>query len=335
MAAPLVHVDESKTAGEPAEVETVDDADVHPSKGMCDSIPVLGPCCGVWNKFGLTGQTLIAVVLGFLLGLLMRDIKPSKDWIQLVGYPGEIFVRSLKLLVVPMIATCMVIDSHTHSAVFLPGNLGELSKIKFIGTRALAYYLSTTGIGCLVGIAFANIFEPGKATGDQVIAAKAAALLIANNMTSMVVLDTTTKYDDLAGNKETIDVFLDIGRSLVPDNITAALADTNILGIITFFLCVGFAINHQNTDESRRVLSFFSTLNDSFMYLVTGVIVMTPLGVASLVASEVSKQVFAHAQLHRCSSLRISRPCVCSSLPSFVCFVFRRICGRSSESWGC
>jgi Na+/H+-dicarboxylate symporter len=123
-----------------------------------------------------------------------------------------------------------------------------------------------------------------------VLAAQAAAAALATNVTALVVEVGASEFEELAGEKETIDVFLDIGRSLVPDNVAGALVDTNILGIIVFFLCFGFAVNHQNSDESRRVLSFFSVCNDAMMYLVTGVIVLTPLGVSSLVASEVSKQ---------------------------------------------
>ena len=52
--------------------------------------------------------TLVAVILGIILGLVLRIAEPSKDAIMLIGFPGDVLMRLLKMLILPLIAASLI-----------------------------------------------------------------------------------------------------------------------------------------------------------------------------------------------------------------------------------
>ena len=52
--------------------------------------------------------TLVAVILGIVLGLLLRLAEPSEDAILLIGFPGDILMRLLKMLILPLIVASLI-----------------------------------------------------------------------------------------------------------------------------------------------------------------------------------------------------------------------------------
>ena len=53
--------------------------------------------------------TLIGVFLGIFVGLLLRMRNPSDEVIMLVSFPGEILVRVLKMLMLPLIVSSLFV----------------------------------------------------------------------------------------------------------------------------------------------------------------------------------------------------------------------------------
>lgn len=102
----------------------------------------------------LTLATVAGVLLGGILGFILRNVKD--DWtereIMYIGYPGEIFLRMLKGLIIPLIISCLV------SAI---ANL-DLSLSGKIATRAIAYYLTTTFCSVVLGMILVTAIAPGK-----------------------------------------------------------------------------------------------------------------------------------------------------------------------------
>jgi Na+/H+-dicarboxylate symporter len=187
-----------------------------------------------------------------------RESELLGNW-AVLGYPGSLFVNGLKMVVVPMIAAGMIL-----SVI----KLGDLKKIKFLGTRCLAYYLSTTFFAAAEGLVWVNIFQPGVSNTD---------------------IDTAG-CDYGTVKKRTIDAFLDVGYSMIPSNLTEAFLTTNILGIIVFSLLFGFYVNKVEDAQNRAVvLAFFDATNSALMGIVGLLINFTPIGIMSLVISEVTK----------------------------------------------
>lgn len=135
--------------------------------------------------------TIIAVVFGISLGFLLRAYCDLNDnHIGYFSFVGQLFLRMLKFLILPLIATSLI------SGI---ASLGSQNAGK-IATRALVYYFSTTMIAVVIGIILVIIIRPGsgKASSED----KDAPLPI-----------DTTKY------VTTHDTLLDLVRNLFPDNI--------------------------------------------------------------------------------------------------------------------
>ncbi|ROT69070.1 hypothetical protein C7M84_012773 [Penaeus vannamei] len=88
-----------------------------------------------------------------------RSERWSKREVMYVGYLGELFLRALKALIIPLIVSSLV------SAI---GSL-DLSLSKKIGLRAIAYYITTTVSAVILGIILVVTIHPGKGNDDDII----------------------------------------------------------------------------------------------------------------------------------------------------------------------
>jgi len=174
----------------------------------CRGVCCLGRLCFVWYRLGLTLQTLIMVVIGTCLGLLLNGVGSDSATTKLAAYPGKLFLNSLKLLVVPLIFTNMV----------LAVSMGNVGSVKFLGSRGLVYYLSTTVLAAMEGLLVVNLMQPG-----------AHSRVGVRNATAL-------ESHGAAGDRDALDAVLGIGTQLLTDNIFKAFLETNILGVITFAL---------------------------------------------------------------------------------------------------
>ncbi|KAG7246812.1 hypothetical protein CRUP_003890, partial [Coryphaenoides rupestris] len=70
-------------------------------------------CCGsfcdkIMNNMVLT-LTILGVFMGTISGMLLRHISPlHPDVILIIGFPGEILMRMLKMLILPLVVSSLV-----------------------------------------------------------------------------------------------------------------------------------------------------------------------------------------------------------------------------------
>nr|XP_042906371.1 excitatory amino acid transporter isoform X2 [Parasteatoda tepidariorum]XP_042906372.1 excitatory amino acid transporter isoform X2 [Parasteatoda tepidariorum]XP_042906374.1 excitatory amino acid transporter isoform X3 [Parasteatoda tepidariorum] len=252
-----------------------------------------------WMKINLLLMlTIVGVLLGILLGFLARMGNYSDDAIALVSFPGEILMRMLKMLILPLIISSMI----SGLAQLDPKASGKM------GARALVYYFSTTIMAAVVGIVLVLIIHPG---------------------------DPSIKENVGTGTEEkkvsTLDAFLDLIRNMFPENLLQAcfqqvetsyskvkpkfvkVADlndsvsigsilnettyitkrsltykdgTNVLGLIVF--CIAFGIYAGNMGPDGRIMvHFFVVLNDIVMRIVYLIMWYSPFGIMSLIVGKI------------------------------------------------
>lgn len=143
----------------------------------------------------LTFATFISVILGVITGCIIRATS-SSQWhqrdIMYLNFIGEIFMRMLKCLILPLMASSIM------TAI---GSL-DLRLSKKIGVRAVAFYLTTTFLSVVLGIVLTVSIQLGVNRGDT---------------------SNKTSDDHVAHNKKhvstTVDTLLDLLRNLFPPNI--------------------------------------------------------------------------------------------------------------------
>ncbi len=212
------------------------------------------------NSAGLTTRIFIAMVAGILLGLGI-NIATSNNWLGAGGSGwldsllvdglfdavGQIFVASLKLLVVPLVFVSLV------SGV---SALQDNSRMGSMAGRALALYLVTTALAITLALVLAIIAQPGAgidmATASSFSAKEAPPL-------KQVLID------------------------IVPSNPFKAFVEGNMLQVIVFSLLTGFAVSKCG-EPGQRIATFFRDFDTVIMTMVGFLMKLAPYGVFCLLA---------------------------------------------------
>lgn len=206
--------------------------------------------------FNLLYRILIGMFLGAVLGLIF------KDKILWIAPLGDLFIRLLKMIVMPIIISTLVCGAASIS----PATVGK------IGTRIVLIYLVTSAFAVCIGLLSGLIFQPMADLSNYPIATVAG-----KEVASMSVTDT----------------FLNI----VPTNIFQAVNDAQVLPVIFFSILFGLGVSYLivSEDESLKksghtILNFFTGVSEVMTKMVTGIMQFAPIGVLSLIAVVFAKQ---------------------------------------------
>ncbi|MEB2629522.1 dicarboxylate/amino acid:cation symporter [Peribacillus frigoritolerans] len=201
------------------------------------------------KKLGLGTKVFIGFVIGIILGLIF------KEKILIVKPVGDIFLTLIKMIVVPLIFFSIT------SGIF---SIGDVQKLKRIGTKTLVYYIGTTLLAGGIGLLIAHLFKPGK------------GIDIAN-------IETSPEY-----KASEIPTFGETILGLFPSNPVQALAEGNLMQIIIFSLFLGISIVLIG-NKSETLKKFFDE-GTEVMYKMTGIIMaFSPIGVAALMACTIGE----------------------------------------------
>ena len=216
------------------------------------------------HKYSLTARIFIGMVAGILIGALLQfifddsgDLRFSIFSVEVSTYSilvegifstlGQIFISSLKMLVVPLVLVSLICGT---------SSLSDPSKLGRLGIKSISFYILTTGIAVSLAIMAGLLVAPGEGLNlqaESTYAAKEAPSL------SQVIVN------------------------MFPSNPINALAQGNMLQIIVFAVLLGVAMA-MTGDAGKRVAAFFEDLNTVIMRLVTIIMNLAPYGVFVLMA---------------------------------------------------
>lgn len=101
--------------------------------------------------------TVAAVIVGVCIGLGVRNAKLTQTQVIYFGFPGELLVRLLKMIIIPLVVCSLV----SGAASIDPKALGKL------GGWAMLFFLVTTLISSAIGVIMALIIQPGSSQGAK------------------------------------------------------------------------------------------------------------------------------------------------------------------------
>ena len=221
------------------------------------------------RKLPLHTKILIGGLLGVAGGILahftLRDDPRLASFIQYVTLPvGQIFLRLLFMLVVPLIFSALVLGV---------AGMGDPRHLGRIGFKALAYTVVVSAIAVLLGVTLVNVFRPGEGLSPELKARLAASALQRTATPSAAAAPAAP-----AADKSPVDLLVEI----VPRNPVKAAADGDFLAIMFFSLMVGLGLALTRTPAAQRFQEAVEGLLDVSMRLIDMVIAFAPLGVAAL-----------------------------------------------------
>ncbi|MCA1767292.1 MAG: cation:dicarboxylase symporter family transporter, partial [Idiomarina sp.] len=110
------------------------------------------------KKLSLTSRIVIGMVAGIILGTIIRYAAGDNAWVSLYltnglfDVVGQIFITSLKMLVVPLVFVSLVVGTCS---------LSDPSKLGRLGGKAVGMYMITTAIAITFAITAAVMVQPG------------------------------------------------------------------------------------------------------------------------------------------------------------------------------
>ena len=215
----------------------------------------------------LTTLTIIGCSIGAGVGFICQAASAPAAVVRCIGFFGALWVRALKCLVVPMIFCSMI-----SSVAGRPSATGA-GKFK-MSKYAVQYYSATTAIAALSGLLWFNAFSFAFAPLD---------------MESRLPNSTAADTSEGDGGSM-LDTLLNFGFDLVPDNLFEVLLHTELLGLITFAIFFASALDTR-TESAAALLALVGACGDTFVAMIKRVILLTPIGVGSLVAGSIARAV--------------------------------------------
>jgi len=186
----------------------------------------------------------VAIIAGGVAGYFQGEAMQSVAWL------GALFLTTLKMLIVPLVAASVITGV---------AGLGDVRSLGRMGGVSVAYYATTTLLAVGIGLLMANLWRPGAG----------------------VPLGTGLHAPPPAVRDVGIP---DLILSLVHPNIIGAAADMKLLPVIVF--CIAFAAALSTLGErGRPVIAFFEGLNGAMMTMVHWIMFFAPIGVFALIAS--------------------------------------------------
>lgn len=207
---------------------------------------------------------LIGMLLGIVLGILLGGFTPS---IGLnVAFIGDLFLQALFALVVPLVMSSMIVGI---------ASLGDVRKLGSIGFRTVLFFMTTTGLAVLVGLILVVAIHPGTPTEPA-------------NLDSST--EQASSLSERIQDKPTTlgDLFKSILTSLVPKNLFAAMAETQILPLIIFALVFGGVLTTIG-EKGTLVIKVFEGINEAMMAIVHLLMWIAPVGIGALLAGRLGE----------------------------------------------
>ncbi|CAJ0564215.1 unnamed protein product, partial [Mesorhabditis spiculigera] len=237
--------------------------------------------------------TIECVVFGVVLGFVVRPFEPSARTISIIGFPGEIFMQIVEMMILPLIISSVI------------SALSQLrcSDARRIGCVTVVYYMITTFLSTFTGIILVSSIHPG----DPELV----------NQLGEGTMDESPL--------STLDAFLDQIRNMFPENIVQAtfqqvqteyildrpkvfrnstfahtnattgkykpvlkhVNEMNVLGLIVF--CTGFGVILSLLGEQARLMiDFFIVLDAIIMRWISALMWCYPVGILSLVCRNIA-----------------------------------------------
>ena len=217
---------------------------------------------------------VVGLVLGVGLGLAAHGTfegDPRLDGIitYVTGPIGQVFLRLLFMLVIPLIVSALVIGI---------AGLGDVRKLGRLGVRTLAYTVAVSAIAVLLGVFLVNVLKPGEGISES-----SRQILLERAKTGTATLSP-------AATAPKVGMELLIG--MIPDNPVKAAANGDMLAVMVFALVLGIGVTLTRTDAARRLEDTFQGVYDVSMRLIDLVIQLAPFAVAALLFNMTAKLGF-------------------------------------------
>ncbi|MCV7058083.1 cation:dicarboxylate symporter family transporter [Mycolicibacterium gilvum] len=198
---------------------------------------------------------IIAVVAGIVVGLVAPDTAAS------LGVLGELFVKLIKMMIVPVIFCTVVLGI---------GKVRAAASVGKVGGLAIGYFLVMSTVALAIGLVVGNLISPG---------------------TGLNVPHDPGKGAELAGEAESAGGTMAFISDIIPSTLFSAVTEGNVLQALFVALLVGFGIQGIGA-HGEWLLRGIEALQKLVFRILIGVLWLAPIGAFGAIAEVVGDTGF-------------------------------------------
>ncbi len=209
----------------------------------------------------LTTTILLAMLFGGILGSIFNIFFMDIAFVRVVLIDnvfhviGQIFIDSLKMLVVPLVFISLVCGT---------ASLGDISKLGRLGGKALLFYILTTALAITIALGLAVTISPGEGFNKESVETVEFVAKESPSLAQTII-------------------------NMIPNNPVEAMANGDMLPLIVFSILFGIAIVMAG-ESGKRIEKRFNDYNAIMMQMVNILMKLAPLGIFCLIAKTFSLQ---------------------------------------------
>ncbi len=188
---------------------------------------------------------------------------PGLTVIEMLDPVGRIFMRLIRMLIVPLVFCSLFVGV---------ASLGDVRSLGRMGGKTLGFFMLTTILAIAVGVLLGNIARPG-------------TLVSSRDKEALKAQTTRVQQVDDTRPPSTRDNIV----AMIPDAPLAAMAEKspNMLQVIFFALILGVGATLVKEKHSKEVVTLLDKANDALIMMIHLCMFAAPFGVAALVAKVV------------------------------------------------
>lgn len=213
-------------------------------------------------KITLAWKIFLALNLGIILGVILHDQIELRDWVvtTFLAPFGEIFIRMIKMIVVPIVMATLIVGI---------AGIGDVKKLGSIGLKTIIYFEIITTVAIVLGVALANLFHPGYGIDMSLL-----------SKTDISMYEQTTS--EIQSN------LVNTMLSLIPSNIIESMAKGDMLPVIFFSVIFGLGLTALPNKTKLPLLDVFNSIADTMFEVTNMVMRYAPIGVFALISVTVA-----------------------------------------------
>ena len=232
------------------------------------------------KRLAVHWQILAALVLATLTAVVFRMMVASGGTgsqidgfvtgvLGFCAFVGDLFMRALKMIIVPLIVTSVV------------SGIASLQGVKGfarLGLKTAGFYAGSSFLAILLGLLLVNTIRPGLSGGQPNTVIREAFEQSASQASGETLSKVAAAGERKAGD------LLGVFRSMLPENVIQAATDNGqMLGVIVFSILFAVAITQIPAREMRTIQEFFSSASDAMVIITGWVMALAPIGVYALI----------------------------------------------------
>lgn len=216
-------------------------------------------------RIALVWQIMIGLLAGIAIGALLHRFPESRPWLvdNVLQPAGDIFIKLMKMIVVPIVFSCMVVGIAGH---------GDGKSLGRIGVKSLSYFFCITTLAIIIVLVMGNLLKPGAGT----------------ELSSLHAANITLPTSNGAGHS--------LGQiivGIIPDNVVNAMAQGSLLSVLFFAVMFGLGVARLPAERKDPVIALLRGVSDAMFKVTSMIMAYSPIGVFGMIAVTVANFGFS------------------------------------------